>query len=86
MSFDATVELGDGTRHPLEVPLTAGMVRQYMADPNPCQCEECQQTFPLAARLLGLLEDHLANRITEKQFKRGLKLLGFHREGKIEHH
>jgi hypothetical protein len=36
-------------------------------------------------RLLGLQEDLLAGRITEKQFERGLKQMGYRREGKIQY-
>jgi hypothetical protein len=86
MTFDGIGELEDGTRVPLEYDVTVGAVRRYMADPNPCQCENCQQVFVPAMRLLGLQEDLLAGRITEKRLERELKRMGYRKEGKIQHH
>jgi len=86
MTFDGTAVLEDGTRVPLEYDVTVGAVRQYMADPNHCQCENCQRVFVPAGRLLGLQEDLLAGRITEKRMERELKRMGYRKEGKILHH
>src|SRR5262245_31511944 len=85
MECDGVAVLEDGTRLPYELPVTVGMVRKYMADPHPCQCENCLRVLIPAVRLLGLQEDYLADRITEKQFKRGLKKLGYVRKGKIQY-
>jgi hypothetical protein len=84
MTFEGTGVL-DGTRRPVELDVTVGAARQYRADPHPCQCENCQRVFVPAMRLLGLQEDLLAGRITEKQFERGLKQMGYRREGKIQY-
>jgi len=86
MTFSGIAVLEDDTRQPIELDITVGMVRRYLADPHPCQCEDCQRIFPPAARLLGLQEDLLAARITKRQFKRELKQMGYVREGKILHH
>jgi len=85
MTFDGVAVLENGTRQPIELDLTVGQVRRYMADPRPCQCTNCQRTFPTAIRLLGLQEDYLGGRITKKQFGRGLKQMGYVREGKIQY-
>ena len=86
MTFDGTAMLEDGTRQPIEYDVTVGAVRQYAAEPNPCQCDNCLQTFLPAIKLLALQEDFLAGKITEKRLKRELKRMGYRREGKIQHH
>jgi len=65
MMYGAHVELKDGTRQPVEFDLTVGAVRAYRDDPNPCQCENCLRTFPLAMQLLALQEDYFDGRITD---------------------
>lgn len=86
MTFDGTAVLKDGTRRPIKYDVTVGAVRQYKADPNPCQCENCLRIFPQATQLLAAQENLLAGRITERQFKRGLKRMGYVCKGKIQHH
>jgi hypothetical protein len=86
MTFGGTAEFDEGTRRPIDYDVTVGAVRQYRADPEPCQCENCQQIFIPAMRLLGLQEDLLAGRITERQFERGLKQMGYRKGAKIESH
>ena len=86
MTFAGIAELEDGTRQPIEYDVTVGAVRQYAAEPNPCQCDNCLQTFLPAIKLLALQEDFLAGKITEKRLKRELKRMGYRREGKILHH
>ena len=86
MTFDCVAVLKDGTRQPTEYNVTVGAVRQYMADPHPCQCKNCQRVFVPAVRLLGIQEDFLAGRITKKQFERGLKQMGYVRGEKIQRH
>jgi len=85
MECDGTATLEDGTRLPIELNITVGDVRAYMANPNPRQCQNCQRSFIPAVRLLGLQEDFLASRIKEKQFKRALKQMGYVRRGPVQY-
>jgi hypothetical protein len=68
---------------PWELDVTVGQVRQYRDDPNPCQCAGCQRVFIPTVRVLGLIEDYLEGRITEKQMERSLKRSGWVRGEKI---
>jgi hypothetical protein len=86
MTTEAVAVLADGARRPVQLDITVGQVRAYRDDPHPCQCEDCQYVFGRAVPLLSLQEDYLADRITEKQFRRGLKRLGFSRREKIQRH
>jgi hypothetical protein len=86
MECDGFAVLEDGSRRPVTMPITVGMVRAYMADPNPCRCEDCRRTIIPAVKLLGLQEDFLAGRITGKQLKRGLKQMGYVRGEEIQRH
>ena len=86
MTWEGTVEFEDGTRQPIEYDITVGAVRQYVADPSPCQCDNCREIFPQAIKLLALQEDHLAGKITAKQVERELKRIGYRKEGRIQHH
>jgi hypothetical protein len=86
MTWEGTAEFEDGTRQPIEYDITVGAVRQYAADPDPCQCDNCLQVFPPAIKLLALQEDHLAGKITAKQVERELKRIGYRMEGRIQHH
>jgi hypothetical protein len=86
VEFDAAAMLKDGTRQQVEVPITVGQVREYMADPNPCQCDNCLRVFPRAARLLSIHEDFLSGKITESRMERELKKLGYRKGEKIQHH
>jgi hypothetical protein len=86
MEYDGVAVLEDGSRRPVSMPITVGMVRAYVADPNPCRCKDCRRTIIPAVRLLGLQEDFLAGRITEKQLERGLKQMGYERGEKIRRH
>jgi hypothetical protein len=74
---EVTATLEDGSRHPLTIPVTVGMVRAYRDDPDPCRCEECLRMMRLAVPVLALQEARLAGRITEKRMERELKRLGF---------
>jgi len=85
MTWDGTATLEDGTRRPIEYHITVGAARQYRDDPHPCQCENCLRVFPLATKLLAAQEDLLAGRVTNRQFERRLKRMGYRREGKIHY-
>jgi hypothetical protein len=86
MDFGGTVTLEDGTRHPFEINITVGMVRKYRDHPNPCRCKECLEIFPTAIKMLALMEDWHAGKITRKQFDQRMRKLGYSRKGRIQHH
>jgi hypothetical protein len=86
MECEGFAVLEDGSRRPVTMHLTVGMVRAYMADPNPCRCEDCRRTIIPAVRLLGLQEDFLAGKITKRQLDRGLKQMGYVRGEPIQRH
>jgi hypothetical protein len=86
MECEGVAVLEDGSRHPVMLHITVGDARAYAADPNPCRCEDCRRTIIPAVRMLGLQEDFLAGRITEKQLKRGLKQMGYVRGEPIRRH
>jgi hypothetical protein len=86
MTVEGVAMLADGTRRPVQVDITFGQVRAYRDDPHPCQCEDCQKTFGPAVSILSLQEDYFADKITEKQFLRRMKRLGFYRAGKVQRH
>jgi hypothetical protein len=86
MTFDCVAVLENGTRQPTEIDITVGQVRQYIANPHPCQCDTCKRVFPVATKLLRAQEDFLAGKITWKQLDRKLKRMGYANKGKIQGH
>jgi hypothetical protein len=82
MECDGVVTLDDGSQQPTTLQITVGDVRAYMADPNPCRCEQCMKTIVPAAKMLGLL----AGRITKRQLERRLARMGYGRGEAITRH
>jgi hypothetical protein len=85
VTHEASATFVDGTKKRFDIDVTVDMVRQYFADPNRCECDNCQRIFPAAMEMLLAQEAHLAGEISARQMTRKLKQMGYVRGEQIQY-